>query len=209
MTQNVTQPSLSNATLILASQSTIRRCLLERAGVSVRTDTVSVDEREIQTSAQQEGMTLEQCNVLLAEIKARRVSWQHPGAFVLGADQIIECDDIWLSKVLTMDEARDQLKFLRGRKHRSITSVVATVDGERIWHTTGRAVLTMRLLSDQFIETYLNQCGSDILTTVGCYKIEGLGAQLFSAIEGDLFTVMGLPLLPVLDFLRMWKILDT
>jgi nucleoside triphosphate pyrophosphatase len=138
----------------------------------------------------------------LAEMKAQRVGAKVRGRFVLGSDQILECDGTWLYKPGTRDQARAQLKNLRGRSHSLITSAVLVRDQERIWHVVDRAELRMRDFSDAFLDWYLDAAGEDVLHSVGAYQLEGMGAQLFERVTGDFFTILGLPLLPVLGILR-------
>jgi septum formation protein len=121
---------------------------------------------------------------------------------VLGSDQMLECDGRWLDRPETRDEAREQLRLLRGKSHSLITSAVLMRNETRIWHVTDRAEMRMRAFSDEFLEHYLGQAGEDVLRSVGAYQLEGLGAQLFERVGGDFFTVLGLPLLPVLGILR-------
>ena len=121
---------------------------------------------------------------------------------MLGSDQMLECDGAWFDKPATRDDARKQLKVLRGKSHSLITSAVLVRDDARLWHTTDRAELRMRNFSDEFLERYLGEAGEDVLHSVGAYRLEGLGAQLFERVTGDFFTILGLPLLPVLGILR-------
>ena len=115
---------------------------------------------------------------------------------------MLECDGAWFDKPATRDDARKQLKVLRGKSHSLITSAVLVRDDARLWHTTDRAELRMRNFSDEFLERYLGEAGEDVLHSVGAYRLEGLGAQLFERVTGDFFTILGLPLLPVLGILR-------
>ena len=132
----------------------------------------------------------------------RPVSQRHPGAFVIGADQILECNDQWFDKATDYDGAEKVLKTLRNRTHRLISAVVVVVDGVRVWQDVETARLTMRSFTDRFLETYMNEIGPEVLETVGGYRLEGIGVQLFSRIDGSFFTILGLPLLSLLEFLR-------
>jgi septum formation protein len=188
--------------LILASGSATRAKMLRGAGVAIETAVPAIDEAELKASLRQEGAPASRVAETLAELKAQRVSPRFPGRLVLGSDQMLECDSVWLDKPATHAAAREQLKMLRGRSHSLITSAVLVRNGERIWHATDRAELRMRAFTDDFLERYLDQAGEDVLHSVGAYQIEGLGAQLFERVAGDFFTILGLPLLPVLAILR-------
>jgi septum formation protein len=188
--------------LILASASVIRRRLLEQAGVAVTIEPAAVDETAIKESCRRQGTPIEICAEILAEMKAQRISKNYPEALVLGADQMLECGDVWFDKPSDRAAAAAQLRDLRGNTHVLMTSIVAMRGGRRLWHCTDRARLTMRCFSDEFLSSYLDRAGDLVLASVGAYQLEGLGAQLFDRIQGDYFTILGLPLLPLLDFLR-------
>jgi septum formation protein len=196
-------------TIVLASASKIRRALLEAAGLSILVDPAAVDEAAVKDSYAGEGAGPGEIAEALAELKAMRISPRHPGLIVLGADQILDCEGQRFDKPEGLEGARAQLQALSGRRHRLISSLVALRDGQRLWHHTGEAVLTMRKFSDAFLESYLAAAGPAVLESVGAYQLEGRGAQLFTRIEGDYFTVLGLPLLPLLDFLRLQGELPT
>ena len=195
--------------IVLASSSTTRARLLEGAGVGFDIDAASVDESEIKAAMRAESASVADVAEALAEVKATRVSRRHPGRLVIGADQMLDAGNgVWMDKPPDRDHARAQLQSLRGRHHTLIASVVAVRDEARLWHQTDRVTLTVRPFSDAFLDRYLDLMGGEILTSVGGYQLEGLGAQLFERIEGDYFTVLGLPLLPLLSFLRAQRLLE-
>jgi septum formation protein len=188
--------------LVLASGSPIRANLLRSAGIRIEIQPPNVDESELKLSLKSEKVETEAAAIVLAEAKARDVSRRNPGRLVLGADQMLDCGGIWFDKPASSADARAQLLALKARQHRLISAAILMRDGVRLWHAADTARLTMRDFSDEFLADYLDQAGDDILASVGAYRLEGLGAQLFSAIEGDYFTILGLPLLPVLGILR-------
>ncbi len=190
-------------TLILASGSIVRAQLLRQAGLDFQVETAAIDEHEIKLSLQAEHVPVERVAETLAETKANRVAARHANtALVIGADQMLDIEGTWLDKPRDADEARIHLKQLRGRSHRLISSVVLIKGGTRIWHQTAEAYLRMRPFSDAFLDHYLATTAPDILGSVGCYQLEGVGVQLFDRIDGDFFTILGLPLLPLLGQLR-------
>ena len=195
-------------TVVLASSSEVRRRLLERAGVRLDVRPSLVDEEEIRLSGLERGLDLSEIAVLLAEIKSRRVSVSCRDVLTVGCDQILEFEGECFTKSKSCEEISRTLKRLRGQTHRLLSAVVVSMNGERIWHRIEVCRLTMRMFSDSFLEGYLERSGASLLSTVGGYKVEELGVQLFTKIEGDLFTVMGLPLLPLLDFLRQRGVLE-
>lgn len=188
--------------IILASGSKTRLALLEQAGLSVDVVPPSVDEQEMKASFQAEKAPAEACAEALAELKAMRISARYPGAIVIGADQMLDCNGVWFDKPADQAHARAHLQALRGKSHRLVTAAVVALNGSRIWHTIDTATLTMRPFSDGFLDDYLTRVGPSVLSSVGAYHLEGLGAQLFSRIDGDFFSILGLPLLPLLGFLR-------
>src|SRR6476646_10028527 len=185
--------------LILASASPSRRQLLASAGLVFATEPAGVDEEEVKrslaTAAPQE------LAETLAEMKAVRVSTRHPNAMVIGADSTLACKGRMFDKPPTMDAARKQLLTLRGQTHELFSSVVVARGGSRLWHWNERARLTMRSFNESFLDTYLSRAGEPVLASVGAYQLEGLGAHLFTRVDGDYFTILGLPLLPLLSFL--------
>jgi septum formation protein len=192
----------SRPAIVLASASAIRRTLLENAGVALVVDPGRVDEDEIKSALKGGGASAEVTAEALAEAKAQRVSGRHWDALVVAADSMLECNGVWFDKPEDRAHALAHLQALSGKTHKLISSAVAVRNNTRLWHHTSVARLTMRPLSAAFIERYLDQVGAAALSSVGAYQLEGLGAQLFARIEGDYFTILGLPLLPLLDFLR-------
>ena len=148
------------------------------------------------------GAGVEEAAATLARAKAEAVSPRHSGPLVIGADQILECAGTWFDKPPDAKTAAQQLASLGGRTHRLVSAACVVCDGQVLWQVVEAARLTMRPLSEAAIAAYLKKAGPDALGSVGAYRLEGLGAQLFSEIEGDFFTILGLPLLPLLTFLR-------
>jgi septum formation protein len=188
--------------LVLASASASRAGMLTRAGVSFVKDVSAVDEEDVKHAMRAEGASVDDLATTLAELKARQVGRRHPGALVVGSDQVLVCEDRWFDKPVDRAAARAQLLALRGKMHMLVSAVLVMRDGERLWHHLGRARLTVRPFTEAFLDDYLDQAGDAVLGSVGAYQLEGLGAQLFSRVEGDYFTILGMPLLPLLDFLR-------
>ncbi len=193
--------------VILASGSAIRRTLLANAGLPVTVDPADIDEGEIKDRMRTQSAPALATATELAGAKARAVSPRHPGKLVIGADQILAFGQQWFDKPKDHQAAMQQLERLAGRTHQLVSAVAVVRNGEELWRTAQAVTLHMRPLSRNFIETYLDQAGDAVLSSVGAYQLEGLGAQLFTAIEGDYFTVLGLPLLPLLAFLRQQGIM--
>lgn len=195
-------------TLVLASQSAARRAMLDAAGVPHQALPAHVDEEAITAGLIAEKANPERIADALAEVKALKISRQHPGALVLGADSVVvTADGSMIAKPETRPRAEAQLQMLQGTTHRLISAAVICEAGKPVWRSAGSAKLTMRRLSLDFITAYLDIEGDAVLGCVGCYRIEGLGAQLFSRIDGDQFVIRGLPLLAVLDYLRVRGVL--
>ncbi|HEX3497992.1 MAG TPA: nucleoside triphosphate pyrophosphatase [Stellaceae bacterium] len=188
--------------LILASASTARGNLLRHAGIAFAATPAAIDEDEIKAAFRADRRPAAECAIALAEAKAARVARKHPGSLIIGADQMLVCDGSWFDKPADRAAARAQLITLRGKRHELISALCVVRDGERLWHVIDRSTLTMRNFSDTFLEDYLAAVGDAVLGAVGAYHLEGLGVQLFAQIEGGYFSILGLPLLPLLDFLR-------
>ena len=187
--------------LILASASVSRRQMLHNAGLDFSVETSGVDEDEVKLSLSAEKATPHDIAETLAELKAQRVSRRHPQALVIGADSTLACNGRLFDKPPTIEAARSQLQSLAGQTHELHSSVVVARGGVRLWHSNDRAFLTMRPLPDAFLDAYLARAGDAVTSSVGAYQLEGVGAHLFTKIEGDFFTILGLPLLPLLSFL--------
>jgi len=197
VTNNTAAPDV-----VLASGSRFRATMLAMAGVPVTVDPPAVDEEAVKSAMRGQGAAAAETAEALAALKAQQAGIRHPGALVIGADQMLECDAVWFDKPADLAQARQTLLALRGRTHDLVTAVCVVRDGLILWHHVARARLTMRAFGDTFIESYLDKVGSAACDSVGAYQLEGPGVQLFSRIEGDHFTIVGLPLLPLLDFLR-------
>jgi septum formation protein len=188
--------------VVLASASPTRAHLLRAAGVPFEQRPAAVDEASLKEALRAEGVSAGDAAVALAELKAQRVASQMPDAIVLGADQILTCEERWFDKPQDRAEAQAQLGALAGRWHELATAVVAFRGGARVWHHLAVPRLWLRDPSPEFLQDYLDALGETALTSVGAYQIEGVGAQLLARIQGDHFAVLGLPLLTLLEFLR-------
>ncbi|MEX1252592.1 MAG: Maf family protein [Hyphomonas sp.] len=195
-----------NLAVTLASSSVSRRALLAAAGVAAGSAAPNVDEESYRTTMRADGVPVRDQAMQLAELKAVRVSQSRPG-LVIGADQMLALGDEAFDKPRDLAEAKSHLGRLSGKSHTLETAIVVCEEGRPVWRHLARPKLTMRPLSPVFIEDYTARCGPALLSTVGAYQLEGLGAQLFTRIEGDYFSILGLPLLPLLDYLRIRKVL--
>jgi septum formation protein len=188
--------------LVLASSSAVRARLLEAAGVSFEVVPAPVDEEAVKSALISEDASPRDIADALSELKALRVSASQPEALVLGADQVLVFEGELVSKSATLAEAAALLRRLRGNKHELYAGVVLARGGSVVWRHVSRGELWMRPFGDAFLENYLAREREAALGSVGCFQLEGLGAQLFSRIEGDYFSILGLPLLPLLEALR-------
>lgn len=185
--------------LVLASASTARRALLAAAGIVVTVDPADLDEAAVKAECRGDPG---RCAAALATAKASAVAPRHPGSLVIGADQMLDCEGSWLDKPRDTAAARAQLMGLRGRAHTLHAAVAVVRGGDILWRHVETARLAMRPFSDGFLDAYIAAVGEGLCATVGAYALEGPGVQLFDRIEGDYFAILGLPVLPLLAFLR-------
>ncbi len=193
--------------MVLASASQARSAILSHAGIPHHCEAADLDETLIKRDAIRKGESVEIAVQRLALAKANKVAQNHIGKFVLGCDQILDCENKWYDKPANIDDARIHLHSLRGKTHRLVNGMVIVYNGTMIWTHTETAVLTMRPFSNKFLEEYLVESGESILSSVGAYLLEARGALLFDSVSGDYFTILGLPLLPILSFLREKEII--
>jgi septum formation protein len=186
--------------LILASQSSARKMLLANAGLEFRAITADIDERSIQAASKLSNPR--EIGLLLAREKAKAVSAHHPGSYVIGADQTLAIGDRLFNKPAGRAQAMAQLRDLAGNSHELNSAVAMAHDGKIVFEDVSIARMTMRQMTEAELSAYLDAAGDAVTTSVGAYQLEGLGIHLFERIDGDHFTVLGLPLLPLLAFLR-------
>lgn len=186
--------------VILASTSTIRSAVLSNAGVQHIVIQPAVDENALKTKYENPApLRLSQA---LARDKALSISVEHRNDLVIGGDQVLVCDGRQFNKPISIEDARSQLQQLRGKPHNLISSLSVCTDHQQVWSATDTATLWMREFSDKYLSEYLDIAGPDVTTSVGGYKLEGRGIQLFDKVDGDHYTILGLPLLPLLAYLR-------
>jgi len=189
--------------LVLASGSGIRRQMMENAGVSFEVSLPRVDEDAVCQSLLAEGASARDIADALAELKARKVSTRMLGALVLGCDQVLSFDGQIMAKPTSREQAEQQLRQLRGAGHQLLSAAVICEDGQPIWRFVGTVRLQMRDFSDSYLTTYLDRNWPDISNSVGGYKLESEGVRLFNRVDGDYFTVLGMPLLELLSYLTL------
>lgn len=194
--------------LLLASASETRLALLRNAGIAVTAHPARIDEETIRRSFEAEGAHPQDIADTLAEMKARKIAEKHPEALVLGCDQVLEFRHRAWGKPETPEEARDQLTALRGQRHRLLSALVVYDKGAPVWRHVGRADLTMRDFSDTWLAGYISRNWDSIRHSAGAYRLEEEGVRLFSSVEGDYFTILGLPLLPLLAWLELRGVIE-
>jgi septum formation protein len=193
--------------LVLASASPFRRHLMEQAGLVFTAESARIDERAAEAPIRETGSMPEEIARALAIAKAADVASRHPGKFVIGSDQIMSMDGTLFHKCETVAQAKAQLAGMRGKTHQLSSAVAILKDGQLLWSEVAIAEMTFRQFSDRFLDTYIDRAGDNVLLSVGAYQYEGLGQQLFEKISGDYFTIIGLPMLPLLKALRTFGII--
>lgn len=194
--------------IVLASSSPFRRMLMENAGLSFEALPANIDERALEVEFNAVPTSPSNIALLLARAKALEVSARKPGSLVIGSDQTMSLSDRVFHKPTSRAEARETLSALSGRMHQLNSGISVVRDGNVLWEGVFSAKLHVRVLSTEFIEAYLDRVGDKVLSSVGAYQLEGEGIHLFSAIEGDYFTILGLPMLPLLEALRNLGAID-
>jgi len=194
--------------LVLASASPFRRMLLENAGIAFQAKAADIDERAIESEVERQGSSPEEVALILAEAKARNVGQAFPGDIIIGSDQTMSLGARVYHKPRDMNEARDHLLSLSGQVHQLNSGIVLTRGRDILWRHVSSARMSVRPLHRAFIDTHLARVGTKALSSVGAYQLEGEGIQLFDKIEGDYFTILGLPMLPLLAKLRELRVID-
>lgn len=194
--------------IILASKSKSREKILIDAGLSIEAIASNIDEDIIKTEMLKEGATYKDISEKLAQDKAINIASFYPKRTIIGGDQLLVCEDKVFSKANSLDEALEHLKFFRGKAHKLITSISIIVENEVVWTHTEQPILHMKNLTDDFLNTYIEEKGEAILQSVGCYLLEENGKDLFSKIEGDYNSILGMPLSPLMDKLNELNLLE-
>jgi septum formation protein len=195
--------------IILASSSQTRQQLLSAAGLTFIHAPARIDEEAIRASLEADGAKPLDVADLLAEMKARKLAEKHFEALVLGCDQVLDFKGKSWGKPVSQDDAIHQLSQLRGQTHQLLSAIVVYHQGEPVWRHVGKARLTMHAFSDEWLAAYVSRNWDSIRHSAGCYLLEGEGVRLFSSVEGDYFTILGLPLLPLLGYLRTRGFIET
>ena len=193
--------------VVLASGSAVRRNMLRHVGLDIVVAASNLDESVIKTAAMAHNVAPRNLAIQLAEAKAAAVARHYRGDWIIGADQVLAFGQVLIDKAGNLEEARKTLEKLSGQSHELHTAVCVMRDATVLWRYVDTAKLWMRPLSPDFIKGYLDRAGDEVLCSVGCYQIESLGAQLFDRVQGDHFTIQGLPLLPLLAFLRSQELM--
>ncbi len=194
--------------LVLASASPFRRMLLENAGIAFQAKAADIDERAIEGQVERQGSSPEEVALILAEAKARNVGQAFPDDIIIGSDQTMSLGARVYHKPRDMNEARDHLLSLSGQVHQLNSAIVLTRGNDVLWKHVSSARMSVRVLTPAFIEAHLGRVGNKALASVGAYQLEGEGIQLFDKIDGDYFTILGLPMLPLLAKLRNLRVID-
>ena len=189
-------------TLILASKSIARQNMLQAVNIDFESIPAELDEDTLTENAKTQQNAPREIALMLAQEKALAISKQHSGRLVIGSDQVLGCDGEMLTKAVDQKAAKEKLQFLRGKTHYLISAVSVVRDEDILWSHTDAAALTMKDVSDEALDAYCEHAGEALTRSVGAYEIEALGARLFEKIEGDFFTVQGMPLLPLLQYLE-------
>jgi septum formation protein len=195
--------------VILASASKSRSQILGAVGITHQVIPANINEAKVKLDLIQNGADLLTIAETLAELKAQKISCLHTNSLVIGADQILDYEGEILNKPRNIDDAKAHLNKLSGRNHTILVSACVLLKGNVLWRYSDKANMEMRSLSDSYIDWYLSQTKDQVCETLGAYRLEGLGAQLFKSIEGDFFSILGLPLLPLLEELRIQGVLST
>ena len=193
---------MTKSLLCLASASQSRQTMLMNAGLKFDIMPAHIDEEIILKNMQQENNSVEEIAYQLAKEKSLYISKECQEKYVIGSDQILSLDNKSFSKAKNREEAKDKLLELQGKTHQLTSSVCVSKDNKIIWQTTDTATLKIKSLDESAIDHYITKAGDDVYNCVGCYALEGVGIQLFEEIKGDYFTILGMPLLPLLNFLE-------
>ena len=199
---------ITDPKIILASQSPARRQILENAGIEIDCMPARIDEQRIKQAAIELEQDADSAALELAIAKAGAISKRNPEAYIIGADQILTCESEWFDKPESLFEAANHLRRLSGKIHFLHSSVCVVRGGETLWSHVEQAELKVRQLDEKFITLYLEKSGEEVMTSVGAYQLESYGAHLFESIKGDYFTILGLPLLPLLGYFRTSKLIS-